>query len=127
MQIKLIVGAFILAAIIGFLKWAHYSVDKAGYDRATAECQAKVIAAIKAEDEKNAKKLSDITASRDKWKAEAESKPDVAETVEVVKYVTKEIEKEVYICDDLGDSFIRVFNNNRQRIFSEGEITDDNQ
>jgi len=117
-NLKIIAGAFIITAIIGFIKWGHDVIWQAGYDAATVKCeQAKGDKKEKIDNEN-----LEIINKLDEIKEDTAPAPSIIETVEIVKYVEKTIEKEVYVCDNVGANLIGVLNNNRNRIFGEPSI-----
>ena len=98
----------ILTLIISALRGVYVHIDTSGYNRAMLE----IAGAANIKEQEYAKKIKEL---------ENINVPEpitVIETIEVVKNVTKIIEKEIFVCDDLGSNFIRVRNDTRNCIFN---------
>lgn len=112
-----------MIAIVGLISalalWYESKTDEAydnGYDKATLKYEKKFIAQTEKSEKEAQAKLFALQEVSDKWKSRAEAKQKPSR---VIEYVYKNIEKEVYVCDDLGANFLRVFNENRREIFKD--------
>jgi hypothetical protein len=108
--IKYAIYLAILVAVIGAVSKGVAWIKETGYNEAMLE----VAAANQEKEEEYAKKIKELEAAA----TEIPEPTTVTEVVEKVKYVTRTIEKEVFICDDLGPNFIRVRNDLRDCIFN---------
>lgn len=109
--VKVSIYLAILSLIVGALSATSKFIYDSGYDSAMLEVAEQI-------DAKDGKVLDKIKAMNIALNADPEPPVTVTEIVEKIKYVTKIVEKEVFVCDDLGDNYIRVRNDIRRCIFS---------
>lgn len=106
----------ILTIIVTLLGTVSKGLINYGHQQAMLE-----VAAARAErDADNARRIMKLQNQND-----SEPKVNtVTETIETIRYVDRYIEKQVYVCDDLGDVFVRVRNEIRKCIFGGSSVRD---
>lgn len=113
--IKILVIAGIVAALYAGYRYEMSQAYTAGFTAAQSDAAKVFNEQLSIKEKKNKEALLDIQAISDKWKDKAQKQPD---TIEKIIYVNKIIEKEVFVCNDLGTNFIRVLMQSRNHIFA---------
>lgn len=122
--IELSIYLAILGALIGFWQWDRHQAYEQGYLAHESETNNLANDTAVENAERLGEELKKLKEEKKKWIEKEPKTTTIVKALGDIKYVYRNIEKQVFVCNDLGDNFANTFYDNRVRIFSDKNVSD---